>query len=69
MYRPDEIVEKLTLVQKFAMLFANRQYLKPLIILSLTSSSLFCVYYGMTTSVQDMGFATVQMNGIVVGLT
>lgn len=57
------------MAQKLVLLFANRQYLKPLAILSVTSSSLFCVYYGMTTSVQDMGLATVQMNGIVVGLT
>lgn len=67
--KEDDANQKLSIGAKLRLLFLNNEYLKPLLILSVTSASLFCVYYGMTTSVQDMGLSTVQLNGMVVGVT
>jgi len=67
--KAEEVAAKVTLKDKLALLFLDWNYLKSILILGSVSSSLFCVYYGMITSVQDMGFKTVQYNGMFVGLT
>lgn len=33
------------------------------------SSSLYCMYYGILTSVNDIGFSSIQLNGALVGIT
>lgn len=67
--KAEIVSDKFTLKDKLSMLFLNWHYLKAILILGSISSSLFCVYYGMITSVQDMGFKTMQNNGMFVGLT
>lgn len=65
----EELSQKLTFLTKIKILFGKKEFLKPLIILCMVSGSMFCVYFGMTTSVQDLGMDSVQANGIIVGIT
>lgn len=37
--------------------------------MSLQSSLLYTLFYGMTTSVQDLGLKSIQLNGIFLGIT
>jgi hypothetical protein len=67
--KADDSNQKLTIYQKIKLIFATRKYRKVLMINSTVSTSLFVVYYGMTTSVQDLGFQSMQFNGILVGIT
>ena len=67
--KAEDSNQKLTMFQKVRLIFATRKYRKVLMINCTVSTSLFVVYYGMTTSVQDLGFQTVQFNGILVGIT
>jgi MFS family permease len=60
---------KLRFTDRVRLLFSDPNYRKPLLILSMISSSLFCTYYGMTTSIQDMGLEPIQLNGLFVGFT
>lgn len=60
---------KLNFTERLHLLFNNQDYRRSLFILSSVSSSLFCLYYGMTTSIQDMGLEPLQLNGIFVGFT
>ena len=40
-----------------------------LIALSLQSSAIYLIYYGLTSSVQDLGLKSIQFNGILISLT
>lgn len=40
-----------------------------LIGLSLQASAIFLIYYGLTSSVQDLGLKSIQFNGILISLT
>lgn len=46
----------------------HSETLKPLIILAVVCSALFCMYYGIAISVQDLGFEKMQFNGITTGI-
>ena len=61
--------QKLSILGKIRLIFREKKYRKSLLINSTISASLFMVYYGVTTSVQDLGFETVQYNGMLVGVT
>lgn len=65
----NDLVKKMNLWQKVCCLFGMKKYLYPLIIMSTISTSLYCVYYGMITSIQDLGLEKVQFNGVLAGLT
>ena len=60
---------KLSFIERLELLFTNKDYRTSLFILASVSSSLFCLYYGMTTSIQDMGLEPLQLNGLFVGFT
>jgi Major Facilitator Superfamily len=60
---------KLTLLGKLKLLFMNGEYCKQLFIMCTISSSLYCIYYGILTSVNDIGFSSIQLNGALVGIT
>ena len=60
---------KLTLKGKLKLLFFDSMYSKQLFIMCTVSSSLYCMYYGILTSVNDIGFSSIQLNGSLVGIT
>lgn len=68
-HKEDESSKKLSILDKLRLLFLNRDLRNQLVILCTVSSSLYCVYYGIVTSVQDLGLKTFQYNGILVGIT
>ena len=68
-HKEDEASKKLSVLDKLRLLFLNRELRNQLVILCTVSSSLYCVYYGIVTSVQDLGLKTFQYNGILVGIT
>ena len=55
--------------QKFKELFTNKRYLKPLLILTSVSSSIFILFFAVFSQAQHLGFRTLQMNGIVFGIS
>ncbi len=61
--------EKMNLVMRLKLIVDDNNNLKSLIILSLVSAAQYCMYYGISSSVQEMGFEKIQFNGIVTGLT
>ena len=68
-YRDEGSDNKIGLIGKIKLLFFKRELRNQLLILCSISSSLYCIYYGIVTSVQDMGLKTFQYNGILVGFT
>ena len=68
-HKLDEMQGKLSLLGKAKLIFANPTYTKQLLILCSISSALYTLFYGMLTSVQDLGLKTFQFNGILVGIT
>lgn len=57
------------LVDKIKLIWNESEHLKALIILSSVCSALYIVYYGIASSVQDLGFDKIQYNGIATGIT
>jgi Major Facilitator Superfamily len=57
------------LVDKIKFIWNEGDHLKALIILSSICSALYIVYYGIASSVQDLGFDKIQYNGIATGIT
>lgn len=54
---------------KIRLVISDTQILKSLIILSGISSAQFCLFYAISSSIQDLGYHTIQANGIIMGIT
>ena len=54
--------------EAFKELCTNKIYLCQFISLSFISSLMFMVFYGMTTSVQELGLKNIQLNGMMIGV-
>lgn len=50
-------------------ILTNRTYLLQVIVMSLQGGVIYLVFYGMATSVQDLGLENVNYNGIFFGVT
>jgi Major Facilitator Superfamily len=57
------------LVEKIKLIWNEPEHLKAVIILSSICSALYIEYYGIASSVQDLGFDKIQYNGIATGIT
>lgn len=68
-HKTDDTAGKLTMKAKLGLIFTKKMYRKQLLILCSISSAMYTIYYGMVTSVQDLGLKSFQMNGILVGIT
>lgn len=56
-------------MDSFRIVFNNPTFSKNLLILSSLSSALFCLFYGMAISLKDLGFESMQTDGVVMGIT
>jgi len=54
-------------IDKLKSIFDSKENLQTLIILSFVNSAMYCMYYGISTSIQDLGFDRMQFNGLVSG--
>ena len=52
----DDGQDKLSISQRLRLIFDDNNNLKSLIILSGVSCAQYCMYYGISTSIQDLGF-------------
>lgn len=50
-------------------LFLNKRISLTLIALCVQSATIFTIYYGLTSSIQDLGLKSIQLNGILMGFT
>ena len=57
------------IIDKIRLIWNDAEHLKALLILSSICASLYIVYYGIASSVQDLGFDKIQYNGIATGIT
>ena len=57
------------LITNLSMVCQNLTMINSLIILSAVISAQLCVFYGISSSVQDLGFDSIQINGSITGIT
>jgi hypothetical protein len=67
--KAEENVDEEKRQSPFVEMFTNKTYLLQTLTMSLQGGVLYIVFYGMATSVQDLGLKNVNMNGIFFGIT
>lgn len=63
-----ENISKHETKEAFKELCTNKVYLCQFVSLSFIASLMFMVFYGMTTSVQELGLKNIQLNGMMIGV-
>ena len=58
-----------SLKNKLDVMMSDPQIVRSLVILSTVSSAQFCLFYAIATSIQDLGYKTLQADGIIMGIT
>lgn len=64
----DKTIEKLS-EPALKRLFLDKKISLTLVALCVQSATIFMIYYGLTSSIQDLGMKSIQLNGILMGCT
>lgn len=65
----NSIIQEQAFLQELSGMFTDKLTKLKLVGLSLQASSIYLIYYGLTSSVQDLGLRSIQFNGILISLT
>lgn len=68
-YREAEPTHNHSFWSKLKELFSTKKLLQPLFILTIVSASVFVWFFAVFSQAQHLGFKTLQMNGIVFGIS